>query len=54
MVEAFLGHKIMVQLLLETGQADINSKNDLDLTALGWAARNGHKAVIKLLQRSIQ
>jgi ankyrin repeat protein/nucleoside-triphosphatase THEP1 len=39
----------MVKLLLENGQADLNSKDDNDRTPLSWAAENGREAIIKLL-----
>jgi ankyrin repeat protein len=39
----------MIELLLETGKADVNSKDGDGRTPLSWAAVNGHEAVIKLL-----
>jgi ankyrin repeat domain-containing protein 50 len=44
------GHEAVVKLLLETGKADVDSKDTEDgRTPLSWAARSGHKAVVKLL-----
>ena len=43
------GHKGIVRLLLEKG-ADINAKNSGGATALMLANKNGHTAVVRLLQ----
>ncbi|KAB5583091.1 Het-eN [Coniochaeta sp. 2T2.1] len=50
------GHEAVVKLLLDTGKAEINSK-DIDINAsdedgrtpLSWAAEKGHEAIVKLL-----
>jgi ankyrin repeat protein len=44
------GHEAMVKLLLETGQANVESKDGARWTPLSWAAERGHEAVVKLLQ----
>jgi len=45
------GHEAVVKLLLETGKADIDSKDTRSgRTPLEWAAGNGHGAVVKLLE----
>jgi ankyrin repeat protein len=46
---AMNGHEAVVRLLLETGQVDINSRNNSGWTPLFWAAVNGHEAVVRLL-----
>jgi hypothetical protein len=44
------GYEAVVRLLLETGQADIDSKDsNFGQTPLSWAAANGHEAIVKLL-----
>jgi hypothetical protein len=43
------GHKAVVKLLLETGRADMDSKDYNGQTLLLWAAEEGHEAVVKLL-----
>ncbi|KAH6714716.1 ankyrin repeat-containing domain protein [Leptodontidium sp. MPI-SDFR-AT-0119] len=43
------GHKAVVKLLLETGRADMNSKDYDSQTLLLWAAEEGYEAVVKLL-----
>jgi len=45
------GHRAwaVVKLLLETGKADMNSKDYDCQTLLLWASENGHDAVAKLL-----
>jgi len=42
----------VVELLLATGQVDIDSKSSYDRTPLSWAAKNGHVAVVGLLLRT--
>ena len=43
------GHEAVVKLLLETGKADVDSKDkEYGRTPLSWAAENGHEAVVKL------
>jgi ankyrin repeat protein len=42
------------QQLLDTGRADIDSKDAHSRTPLSWAAGNGHKAVVKLLPATSQ
>jgi ankyrin repeat protein len=34
---------------METGKADVDSRDNDGQTPLSWAARNGHEAVVKLL-----
>ena len=46
---AYFGLTDIVKLLIETGKADIDSKDSGGLTPLSWAAGRGHDAVIKLL-----
>ena len=46
---AYFGVKAVVELLLETGKVDVNSKDTWGLTPLWWTAQNGHEAVVKLL-----
>jgi len=43
----------VVKLLLATGKANVDSKDENGQTPLSWAAENGHEAVVKLLQSSI-
>ncbi|KAL8366631.1 hypothetical protein RB595_010476 [Gaeumannomyces hyphopodioides] len=43
------GHQAVIQLLLDTGKAEVDSKDKYRRTPLSWAARNGHEAVAKLL-----
>jgi hypothetical protein len=44
------GHEAVVRLLLDTGKADIDSKDkDYGRTPLSWAAEGGHEAVVRLL-----
>jgi ankyrin repeat protein len=43
------GHKAVVKLLLETGKADVNSKDYNGQMLLLWAAEKGHDTVVKLL-----
>jgi len=46
---ALLGHEAVVKLLLATGKADVDSKDNEGQTPLSWAALLGHEAVVKLL-----
>ncbi|KAK3900881.1 ankyrin repeat-containing domain protein, partial [Staphylotrichum tortipilum] len=39
----------VVKVLLDTGKADVDSKDDAGRTPLSWAAGNGHEAVVKVL-----
>ncbi|KLU82782.1 hypothetical protein MAPG_01850 [Magnaporthiopsis poae ATCC 64411] len=39
----------VAQLLLTTGKADVNAKNNEGQTPLLWAADNGHAAIVQLL-----
>jgi ankyrin repeat protein len=44
------GHEAVVRLLVDTGKADIDSKNsEHGQTPLSWAALRGHEAVVRLL-----
>ncbi len=38
-----------MRLLLATERVDINSNDSYGRTAISWASRNGHEAVVKLL-----
>jgi ankyrin repeat protein len=51
-VAAENGHEAVVQLLLETGKVDVESKNNCGLTPLWAAAENGHEAVVQLLLKT--
>jgi len=46
------GDEAVVKLLVETGRGDINARGTDGATALHWAARRGHEAVIPLLLKS--
>ncbi|OCK76291.1 ankyrin, partial [Lepidopterella palustris CBS 459.81] len=48
------GHEAVVKLLLETGEVDVDSKDEDGWTPLSLAARGGHEAVARLLRQSIQ
>jgi ankyrin repeat protein len=49
------GHETIVQLLLETGQVDVESKDTAyGRTPLSWAANRGHEAVVRLLLKTGQ
>jgi ankyrin repeat protein len=48
------GHEAVVKLLVETGQADVDSKDYKGRTPLSWAAGNGHEATVKLLVKTGQ
>jgi ankyrin repeat protein len=50
MLAAEDGHTAVVKLLLDTGKADCHCKDEDDETALSWAIRRGHEAVVKLLE----
>jgi ankyrin repeat protein len=43
------GSEAVVQLLLETGQVEVDSKDRNGRTPLAWAARKGREAVVQLL-----
>jgi ankyrin repeat protein len=43
------GHKVVVQLLLDTCKVDIDSKDQYGRTLLGWAAAEGHETAVRLL-----
>jgi ankyrin repeat protein len=47
------GQEIIVKLLLETGEVDIDSKDNGGQTSLSWAARNGYEAVVKLICKHV-
>ena len=47
---AMKGHEAVVKLLLETGKADVESKDGCGQTPLSWAKKNGHKRTVSLLQ----
>lgn len=38
-----------MKLLLNTEEVDVDSKDFHNQTPLSWAARNGHKEIVKLL-----
>jgi len=46
---AKIGYIAVINLLLETGEVDANSRDNSGRTPLSWAAENGHEAVVKLL-----
>jgi ankyrin repeat protein len=46
---AYGGHEAVVQLLLATGKANVDSKDTGGRTPLLWAAYQGHEAVVQLL-----
>ncbi|OAA65130.1 Ankyrin repeat-containing domain protein [Akanthomyces lecanii RCEF 1005] len=43
------GHDAVVKLLLDTGKANVDSKDSYGRTPLSWAAENGHDVIVKLL-----
>jgi ankyrin repeat protein len=43
------GNEVVIKLLLETGKAEVDSKNRDGLTPLWGAAQNAHGAVVNLL-----
>ena len=43
------GYIAIINLLLETGEADAESTDNTGWTPLSWAARSGYEAVVKLL-----
>ncbi|KAK3290943.1 uncharacterized protein B0H64DRAFT_49913 [Chaetomium fimeti] len=43
-------YEAIVHLLLQTGQVDVDSKDNNGWTPLSWAAANGHEAVVCLLK----
>ena len=43
------GNEIIVRALLESGKAEVESKDICGRTPLSWAAGSGHEAVVKLL-----
>jgi ankyrin repeat protein len=45
------GHDEIIKLLLETGKVDIDGRDEYGRTPLMWAARNGHEAIVKLLEK---
>ncbi|KFG78686.1 ankyrin repeat domain-containing protein [Metarhizium anisopliae] len=50
MVASYFGHGAIVKLLLKRGATDLEAKDgEYNRTALWWAARNEHVAVVKLL-----
>ena len=42
----------MVKLLLKTGKADVEWKNNKDWTPLSWATEGRHVAVVELLLKA--
>ena len=42
-----------MELLLKTGNVDVDSKSKSGRTQLSWAAENGHGAMVKLLRSSL-
>ena len=50
---AEIGNEIVVRALLESGKAEVESRdNKYARTPLLWAAKNGHEAVVKLLLKT--
>ena len=49
MLAAEGGYEAIVQLLLDTGQVDVDSKDKYGQTPLSCAVGNGHEAVAKQL-----
>ncbi|KAK4034502.1 ankyrin repeat-containing domain protein, partial [Parachaetomium inaequale] len=49
---AWSGHEAVVKMLLNTGKADVDSKDNDGQTPLRWAAENGQEAVVKMLRDS--
>jgi ankyrin repeat protein len=49
MVASYFGHDTVVEQLLESGTADVDSKGENGRTPLSYTAENGHEAVVKLL-----
>lgn len=50
LVASYFGHGAIVKLLLKRGATDLEAKDgEYNRTALWWAARNEHVAVVKLL-----
>ena len=47
------GREVVVKLLLKTGKADVDSKDNEGRTLLMFAAEHSHEVVVKLLQASI-
>ncbi|KAL8364620.1 hypothetical protein RB595_003759 [Gaeumannomyces hyphopodioides] len=43
------GHQAGMQLLLDTGKAEVGSKDKYGRTPLSWAAEGGHEGIVKLL-----
>ncbi|KAH7111407.1 ankyrin repeat-containing domain protein, partial [Dactylonectria macrodidyma] len=43
------GHEAVVKLLLDTGKADVDTKDNDGRTPLLWAAETRHEAMVKLL-----
>ena len=43
------GHEGIVQLLLNTGKVDPDSKGNASRTPLSYAAENGHESIVQLL-----
>jgi hypothetical protein len=52
MIGSYLGHKVVVKLLLETGKVEADSKDEDGRTPLSWAASNGREAIVKLLLKT--
>jgi ankyrin repeat domain-containing protein 50 len=50
MIASYFGLETVVKLLLEKDGVDLNLRDDTyERSALSWAAKNGHEAVVKLL-----
>jgi hypothetical protein len=49
MVGSYFRHETVVKLLLATGKAEIDSKDNWGRTLLSLAAQDGHEVVVRLL-----
>jgi ankyrin repeat domain-containing protein 50 len=42
----------VVKLLVDTGKADVNAKDEFGLTSLSYVTESGHEAVVDMLLAS--